>query len=101
MDWSQLPKKTTPGRYLYHLNQDPLEHPSNRHAAKLHQKVFDLKPSEEYLLVGNWGKLKIPPPGSPALNCGLLLVHVGQLEHQQVKEGVRGQRHRLAVGFED
>ena len=38
-------------RAVFYLNKDPLEHPSNRHTAKLHQKVFDLKPSEEHLVI--------------------------------------------------
>ena len=40
-------------------------------------------------------------PWAPTLNSCLLLVHVGQLQHQQVKECVRGQGHRLPVGLED
>ena len=45
-------------RAVFNLDKDPLEHPSNRHAAQLHQKIFNLKPSEEHL-VENWARLKI------------------------------------------
>ena len=38
---------------------------------------------------------------SPALDCQLLLVDVGQLEHQEVKQRVRGQGHRLVPALED
>ena len=37
-------------RAVFNLDKDPLEHPSNRHTAQLHQKIFNLKPSEEHLV---------------------------------------------------
>ena len=55
MSWESVTKNNDP-RAVFYLNKDPFEHPSNRHAAKLHQKVFDLKPSEEHLQAEKFSK---------------------------------------------